>query len=158
MNYLIDSLIQIFYKLLYKVVLCLWFFTRPTINGVFIGVWHKGKVLVIKNSYRKWYIVPCGGIRRKETLEIAAVRELFEEVGIKVEIGQIRFVGTYADRYKYALDTGHFYEFESSTMPEIRIDNREVVWAGFMRPEDAEALELNPLVRMYLQSRSSELP
>lgn len=152
---LIDALIRLAYRLTYRAILSVWFFTRPTIYGVFIAVWHANRILIVRNSYRKWYIVPCGGIKPKETIERAAVRELFEEVGIKSQIGQIRYVGKYAERYKYALDIGHFFELELATRPKIEIDNREVIWAEFMAPEEAGALNLHPLVRMYLSRHSS---
>lgn len=121
--------------------------------GVFIAVWHDDRILIIKNSYRKWYILPCGGIKPHETIERAAVRELFEEVGVEARIEQVRYVGRYAQRYKYALDNGHFFELNCSAAPPIKIDNREVIWAEFMFPEKAIALNLNPLVRLYLSDR-----
>ena len=125
-------------------------FHQPTINGVFIAVWHKDKILIVKNSYRKWYIVPCGGIKRNEDRKQAAVRELYEEVGITADPEALRYAGNFAERYKYALDNGFFYEIALTVMPEIKIDNREVVWARFMKPEQAFELVLNPLVRAYL--------
>ena len=158
MKSLIDALIRLAFKIYYRAVLAVWFFTRPTIHGVFIAVWHDDMILIIKNSYRQWHIVPCGGIKSAETLEHAAVRELFEEVGIEARVDQIRYVGKYADRYKYALDTGHFFELVLSNRPEIKIDNREVIWAEFMQPADAAMLNLNPLVRLYLNSRRSGSP
>lgn len=150
MTELADALIRLFLKLAYKAVTLLWYFTRPTINGVFIAVWHKDKILIVKNSYRKWYIVPCGGIKRNEDRKQAAVRELYEEVGITADPEALRYAGNFAERYKYALDNGFFYEIALTVMPEIKIDNREVVWARFMKPEQAFELVLNPLVRAYL--------
>ena len=150
MKKLADALIRLFLRLAYKVVTALWFFTRPTINGVFIAVWHQNKILIVKNSYRNWYIFPCGGIKRNEDREQAAVRELYEEVGIAVDLEALRYAGNFAERYKYALDNGFFYEIELADVPEIEIDNREVVWARFMKPEEAFGLVLNPLVRTYL--------
>lgn len=146
----LDAVMRLLYKLAYKFITAVWFFTRPTVDGVFIAVWHQSKILIVKNSYRKWYILPCGGIKRNEDLTQAAVRELNEEVGISVDKHQLRFVGNFAERYRYALDNGHFYEIIMSDAPEIKVDNREVVWAGFMEPEAAFGLSLNPLVRSYL--------
>jgi 8-oxo-dGTP pyrophosphatase MutT (NUDIX family) len=83
----------------------------------------------------------------------AAVRELFEEAGIRVKPSQLRFAGNFSERYKYALDNGHFYELILTTRPEVKIDHREVVWAGFMETDDALGLNLNPLVRTYLQKK-----
>ena len=154
MKKLADALIRLFLKLAYKVVTLIWYFTRPTINGVFVAVWCDDKILIVKNSYRKWYIVPCGGIKRSEDKEQAAVRELHEEVGITADPTALRYAGNFAERYKYALDNGFFYEIELATMPEINIDHREVVWARFMKPEEAFELALNPLIRSYLSKKT----
>ena len=150
MKELADALIRLFLKLAYKVVTIIWYFTRPSIKGVFIAVWCQNRILIVKNSYRKWYIVPCGGIKRNEDRKQAAVRELYEEVGISADPKTLRYAGNFAERYKYALDNGFFYEVELATMPEIKIDNREVIWARFMKPDQAFELVLNPLVRAYL--------
>ena len=127
-----DTISQVFFKLAYKAILCLWFFTRPTVYGVYIAVWYKNNILVIKNSYRKRFTIPCGRIKRSEELLEAAVRELHEEVNIKVTKAQLDFVGKYSANYSNVCDVGSFFEIKMSELPKIRVDNREVVWAQFM--------------------------
>ncbi len=148
-----NTFTQICYRLAYRILLCLWFFTRPTVNGVYIAVWHKDRILIIKNSYKRRYTIPCGRIKRQEALNDAAVRELYEEVRIQTKASQLTFMGKYATQHKYAHDIGHFFEVNLPNKPDFKVDQREVVWARFMTLAEALALELNITVRAYLEDR-----
>jgi hypothetical protein len=44
-------------------------------------------------------------------------------------------------------------ELEVDERPTVDIDNREVVWAGFMSPEAALELDVVPHIRDYLRGR-----
>jgi hypothetical protein len=59
---------RLYYRLADKVITGVWLITRPTIRGVFVAVWYQARILTFKNAYRKWYIVPCGGIKRNGTM------------------------------------------------------------------------------------------
>ena len=145
-----NTLARIFYRLAYKLILFVWFFYRPTVKGVYIAVWYDKKILIIKNSYKKQFTIPCGRIKHGENLTEAAVRELNEEVGLKVYESELKFIGQYRYKYKYVSEIGNIFELEMSNLPNISVDNREVVWAGFTAPDKALLLELNPLVKSYM--------
>ena len=153
MTHLYDKLVRVFYNLAYRTILFFWFFTRPTVHGVYVAVWYNEKLLIVKNSYRKRYTLPCGRIKQGEELAEAAVRELAEEVGLVLEKNQLTLVGEYAGKFKYATDIGHFFEVEMTELPEIQVDNREVVRAEFMSLEEVAQLNLSPTVVTWLNSR-----
>ena len=154
MRELINKIAQAFYKLAYWALLSLWFFTRPTVYGVYVAVWHRDKLLMIKNSYKKRFTIPCGRIKLRENKAAAAVRELYEEVGIKLDNDQLDFVGEYAGKFKYATDIGTFFEITLAEFPQIQVDNREVVWSQFMSLEKVLNLNLNPTVKTWLKQRT----
>jgi 8-oxo-dGTP diphosphatase len=155
MKKIFNQIAQIFYKLAYRAILLLWFFTRPIVYGVYVAVWHRDKLLVIKNSYKKRFTIPCGRIKRGENKAAAAVRELYEEVGIKLEKDQLTFVGEYAGKSGYATDIGTFFEIAMIELPRVQVDNREVVWAQFMPLDQISNLNLSPTVKAWLKHRSS---
>ena len=150
---LYNKLAQFFYRLAYKIILTVWFFTRPTVYGVYMAVWHQDKLLIIKNSYKKRFTIPCGRIKRGEDIAEAAVRELREEVGIILGKGQIKFVGEYAAKHDYATDVGSFFEFGMAELPEVQVDNREVTWAEFLTLDQISGLNLSPTVKIWLENR-----
>ena len=117
---LFNTFARIFYKLAYKLILFVWFFYRPTVKGVYIAVWHDKKILIIKNSYKKQFTIPCGRLKRGEDLTEAAVRELSEEVGIKDYESELKFIGQYKFNYKYVSEIGNFFDLRMSKLPDIK--------------------------------------
>lgn len=58
-----------------------------------------------KNEPNKWDLSGAGHINIDETPEKAAVRELFEETGIKVEIEELKLIDTYLNKVKLDKNT-----------------------------------------------------
>ena len=65
----------------------------------------EGKVLLMKRSesladFPGWYILPGGKQEKSETVREAAIREVFEETGIKVKDANLKIVATHDHEYK----------------------------------------------------------
>ena|SRR5215472_3536521 len=142
--------------LAYRVLLVGWFVFRPRRRGVFIAVWHRGRLLAIRNSYRDWLALPAGGPKRGESTLDTAVRELCEEVGISAHPEALRFACELPSRFEFKRDRCSFFELELDERPAFRPDGREVIWADFVTPEEALAARLAPPVRAYLEARLAE--
>lgn len=130
-----------------------WFLRRPSTHGSLVALWADGEILLVKNSYRRQYTLPGGYIRPGETPVEAAARELREEVGIDVPASAVHEAFTGVHEFEFRHDRVTISELEVDDRPRIDIDNREVVWAGFMRPSEAMKLDLVPHLRDYLKSR-----
>lgn len=67
-----------------------------------VMIYHKGKVLLVLRKSEplknEWWF-PGGRIYKNETLEQAAVRKAFEEIGLKVKT--IKKIGTYETIHKF---------------------------------------------------------
>jgi 8-oxo-dGTP pyrophosphatase MutT (NUDIX family) len=146
-----DAAIRGAMRVAYRLQLGWWYVRRPSIQGAYVAVWHDGRLLMIRNSYRKRDSLPAGGVRRGETPLDAAVRELGEEVGIAVSPERLAYHGEILTESQYAKDHAHFFELHCPAEPEVQVDRREVVWAGFLRPEDALARGVVRSVRIYLE-------
>ncbi len=59
-------------------------------------IFSRGKILLVKHvsprSGFTWWAFPGGGVENRETIFAAAERETFEETGLKVKAGRIKFV------------------------------------------------------------------
>ncbi len=130
-----------------------WFVVRPETRGVYVAVWVRGNLLVIRNSYRSEISLPGGAVNRGETVAYAAVRELCEEVGIEVEVEALRFARTYVVNHEFHNDHASFFEIELEHEPVVAIDRREVVWAEFRAAEDVKRDEMVAPLRLYLEDR-----
>ena len=123
------------WRVLHRIAARLWdtrnFLLRPTITGAIVLVRVGGELLLIRNSYRPWYSVPGGRVGRGEEPRLAAARELREEVGLAVAPEALRALGEFVVHHSYTEDHVHAFELRLDAAPELCIDSREVVWAGF---------------------------
>lgn len=152
-----DKTIQILYFVLFRIMRCYWFVARPRYFGAYIAVWHGDQILIIKNSYKNVYTVPCGNINRQETALAAAVRELAEEVNIRLKPEQLALAAQFTILNESKQDHISFFEVTFERIPPLQVDNREVVWARFITVAEAKLLPLSPVVTEYLSRRGDIL-
>lgn len=131
-------LVKIVNLFVYPVVKFYWNIFRPKVTGVKVFIKCKNKVLFIQNSYGlKSWTLPGGGVKKKESLEDAARREVREEVGIVLDklINKGSFVST--EEGKQNTVWVFFSEVDDNN---VKIDNWEVQRASW---EDIESLTLS---------------
>lgn len=145
-------------RVAYRLQLAWWFVRRPVVRGAHVAVWHGGRILLIRNSYRRTLSFPAGGLKRGESVLDAAVRELVEEVGIRANPEELAYHGEIVHSTRYAEDHAHVYELRCGDQPRVRVDEREVIWAEFLDPEDALARGVIGVVRRYLERVTDAAP
>jgi ADP-ribose pyrophosphatase YjhB (NUDIX family) len=104
---------------------------RPLAGVSVIATDDAGRVLLVRHSYgpRVWAL-PGGGLKRGEVPEIAAARELYEELGCG--LATIEQVARIEETISGAPHTAHVFAGKVSGAP--RPDRREVVEARFFAP------------------------
>ena len=147
---LLDKFIRIIYRVAYLGHLAFNFFYRPKTQGAYAALWLDGKILLIRNSYKSVYTLPCGGIERGETPVEAAHRELLEEVGLDVPIENFQPVCQLVNHTEFKRDHIFLFEVQLKVSPRLKADGREVVWLGFRDLKSALTLPVFPPVRDYL--------
>jgi len=150
---MINAVIRTVYRLAHLGLRMLWFVRRPETNGALVAVWFQGRVLLVKNSYRRQLTLPGGYVRAREDRRTAAVRELREEVGIQASPKKLvhGYHGTHM--FEYRKDTLDIYELELEEEPTVRIDEREVVRAEFHTPSEVLGMSIVPHLEEYLANR-----
>ena len=58
---------------------------RPSVYGLIV---HEGQILLAQATYTHKYVLPGGGIDKGERIQAALKREVWEETGITVEVGE----------------------------------------------------------------------
>jgi 8-oxo-dGTP diphosphatase len=93
-----------------------------------VAVWHNGKVLKVRHSYRRGWYLPGGAVRRGEDPRLAACRELHEEVGLQLQPGDLTLVRDKRSRRRRY----HLYECRLDERPQINTNSWEIVEARFV--------------------------
>lgn len=145
-----DALVRVAYRGAYSLAMAYWFVRRPAAEGVLVGVWHGRRVLLLQNSYKRFFSLPGGGAHSGESHVQTGLRELREEVGLTWDASALRPAFDVVDLGEFKRDHVFFLELEVDAEPEFTIDRREVVWAAFLDVDSALQLPLTPPVRAYL--------
>jgi 8-oxo-dGTP diphosphatase len=148
-----SSPLRFAYQAAYLAARSWWFIRRPHTTGSLVALWHERRLLLVRTSYRRLYSLPGGGLKQGETSREGAERELFEELRIALPTSALR-VGWHGTlRFEQRQDTLTIWEADVKTPPPVRVDGREVVWAGWKTPDEARALPLLPHIHHYLANR-----
>jgi len=150
MNRLIDAGFQFTYRLAYQLLRLWWFLRKPVHYAAAVAVWHDGRVLMLRTSYRAVLEFPGGRLASGETARDGARRELLEEVGIEVAPEALSITGEMETRWEYRHDHITIFELRLTRPPLVAIDRREIIAADFMTLEAALTAPLSPVERAYL--------
>jgi ADP-ribose pyrophosphatase YjhB (NUDIX family) len=142
-----------FYRLAFALARVWWFVWRPHTQGAVVAIWHQGRVLLVKSSYRRRYGLPGGFVKRGEASADAASRELAEELGVHIPPVDLRLAWSGSTYFEYRHDTTTVWEITLDAPPTIRVDGAEIVSADWRTPAEARSLTLSPPVASYLLAR-----
>ncbi|MGO8917589.1 MAG: NUDIX hydrolase [Stellaceae bacterium] len=150
----IDAGYRLAYRLGFPVIRLWWFLRRPDQQGALVAVWHEGRVLMLRQSYRDLLDFPGGGLEHGETPRACARRELAEEVGIAVPQEALALAREMTVLRDYRRDHVSIFVLRLAEPPSLTLDRREIVAASFMTPAAALAAKLSPFARAYLDGAS----
>ena len=121
---------------------------RQRHEGALVAVHVGPALLLVRSSYRIAWNFRGGTIRRGETPEMAARRELAEEIGL---VGcRLLPAGIDSGIWDGRIDRVHFFELRLEQLPELRLDNREIIGARLVPAAELRGMALTGPVTAYL--------
>jgi 8-oxo-dGTP pyrophosphatase MutT (NUDIX family) len=139
---------QTIYRLGFPLARIWWRLRRQRHEGALVAV-HVGRaLLLLRSSYRVAWNFPGGSIRRGETPEMAARRELAEEIGLAGY--PLRPAGADSGLWDGRIDRVHFFELRLARLPALRLDNREIIGARLVPAGELRGMALTGPVAAYL--------
>lgn len=145
---LIDSAWRMALRLGFPFARAWWFLRRPSHEGALVAIYVGRALLLVKSSYRTEWNFPGGSLQPGEAPEAAAQRELEEEIGLTSHA--LRPAGSVCGTWDGRRDRVHFFELHLERIPELRLDNREIVAAHLAAPEELHGIALTGAVAAYL--------
>jgi 8-oxo-dGTP diphosphatase len=122
--------------------------------GAFVAVWCGRRILLLKPSYQVRYAFPGGILRWREDARLGAVREVAEETGIALPADALRLVTDSPRQAEILRGKITLYETELAAEISPRVDHREILWAGFVDPDDPRAANIWPPYRDYIAAHA----
>jgi 8-oxo-dGTP diphosphatase len=126
-----------------------WRLTRPRHQGAMVAVYVGSALLLVRSSYRSQWQLPGGGVRRGETPESAARRELSEEIGLRASA--VRPAGMASGIWDGRRDRVHFFELCLAKLPDLHLDNREIIAARLTPIDELPTVTLTKPTVAYLK-------
>ncbi|CAB3746238.1 NUDIX domain-containing protein [Paraburkholderia humisilvae] len=145
---LIDSVWRIVLWVGFRFARIWWYVRQPHHEGALVAIYVGRALLLVKSSYRAEWNFPGGGVRPGETPDAAARREMEEEIGLSS--CTLLPAGSASGIWDGRRDRVHFFE-HLDCMPELRLDNREIVAARLASPEEWHGIALTEAVATYLR-------
>jgi 8-oxo-dGTP diphosphatase len=148
---LIDFFWRVGLRLAFRCARAWWSIRRPDHEGALVAIYVGRDLLLVKSSYRTEWNFPGGSIHTGETPEIAAQREMEEEIGLTSYT--LVPAGSASGIWDGRRDRVYYFELHLDRMPSLRLDNREIVGAHLVSPEALRELPLTGAVAAYLDNR-----
>jgi ADP-ribose pyrophosphatase YjhB (NUDIX family) len=133
-----------------------WAVTRPRTHGALVALWCDDRLLVVRTSYAPYWSLPGGYVRRHETGRQAAMREAYEEMGVRLTEEELRPVVDRHHRWEGKRERLQIFAVDRRRPPRLRIDGREIVEARFVDASEVRGLPMFPPVLELMARRRTE--
>ena len=146
---LLDAAWRTAFRLGFPLARIWWRLRRQPHEGALVVIYVGRALLLVRSSYRVEWNFPGGTVRRGETPEVAARREMAEEIGLAGAY-PLFAAGDACGFWDGRKDRVHFFELRLDRLPELQVDNREIVAARLISPDELRGMALTGPVAVYL--------
>lgn len=148
----VDAAWRAIFRIGYPIARLWWRLRQPNHDGALVAIHVGASVLLLRTSYRAAWTFPGGGLHTGETPEAAARRELREEIGF-VPAAPLHLVGETKGMWEGRHDRVFLFNLHLDQLPQLHLDNREVVGARLVPVHELRGMNLTGPVADYAHGR-----
>ena len=141
------------YRSAYQLMRVYWAVRRPLTHGSLVAIWVNERILLVRNSYVRYFSLPGGYVKSGESGKDAAIRELREEIGLTVSPAELQPSIDESHVWEGKRERIEIYQLNLDNEPRIEVDHREVVAAAFYSPSEALGLQLFAPLRQHIEQK-----
>jgi 8-oxo-dGTP diphosphatase len=145
---LIDAIWRLALRVGFPMARVWWHIRRAHHEGALVAIYVRQELLLVKSSYRSEWSLPGGSLQPGEAPDAGAQRELAEEIGLAPHL--LQAMGSVTGHWDGRIDRVHFFELRLEYLPELRLDNREIIATRLVSPEELESIALTGPVAAYI--------
>lgn len=141
-----------------------WYWKKFNIRtyGVRVMILYDNTFILVRHWYNPLWVMPGGGIKKHETPEQAAIREVKEEIGLEIEQLDYR-LGTYSNHKEGKNDTIHCFVVELDKKPQLKfkrlnLEISDVIWSSVKDFPKNTSMATKQRVSEYLNKDISSNP
>ena len=123
---------------------------KPHTHGALVALWCQERVLLVQTSYRHELSLPGGGVKRGEKANLAARRELLEEVGLEVQAEDLGEPWVLTEHSERGSNTVSIFTLNMDEEPGIEVDGLEIIAYHWLGPQQSLSQRLTGHLREYL--------
>jgi len=150
----LDAAIRLIYKLAFPIWCWLLRVSGHRLFGALVLIWCDGRLLMLMPSYQDKLQLPGGQAKRGEDSRAAALRELVEEIGLRVAPEALRFECAVDFNIRGLRGLDHIYAIDFERPPPLVLDQREIIAAHWLSPQQALELIVEPQIRELIADRA----
>jgi 8-oxo-dGTP diphosphatase len=145
----LDAFWRTAYRVGFPLARIWWRLRNQQHEGALVAIYVGQALLLLRSSYRNAWNFPGGSVRDGETPEVAARRELGEEIGLTGTFPLVA-AGDAQGVWDGRQDKVHFFELRLDRLPDLQLDNREIIAARLISPSELRGMALTGPVAVYL--------
>lgn len=129
----------------------IWVYLRSMPPRTRVVIAYNGKILLLKDwlGDGSWSL-PGGGLHRGEESKRGAIREVYEETGLKIKLSDLEPRGTIYAKSAGVSVTLHCFSVSLKQSPHITLQRHEISDCIWIRPRDVSKIKMNSTVRRII--------
>lgn len=129
----------------------IWVYLRISPPRTRVVIAYNGKILLLKDwlSDGSWSL-PGGGLHRGEDAKHGAIREVFEETGLKIKLSDLEARGTIYAKSASVSVTLHCFSLALKQSPHITLHRHEISDCMWIRPREVAKIKMSSTVRRII--------